>query len=584
MIRKPKTELRNALERCARPLGAAVVFSFFINVLMLASPLYMMQVYDRVLHSRNESTLLMLTLITVGLMVVMAILELVRSRILVRVGAHLDQLLSARLFAAVFERQLRMPRGHRAQPLNDLSTLRQFLTGQGLFAFFDAPWTPVFLLFLFLVHPLLGTITLAGGVILFAITFASEVLSRRKLEQASVEHIAGMYFAESSLRNAEALEAMGMRPGIRSRWLARHQRVLGLQAQASDLAGTLTSISKFVRLAMQSLMLGGGALLAIEGQISPGMMIASSIIAGKALGPIEMAVASWSSLVSARLSYARLDELFRMIPPRPTGMELPEPEGRITLESVIAVPPGGSVPTIKGVSLQIEPGEAVGIIGPSAAGKSTLARLIAGVWPAVNGKVRIDGADVMAWPRERLGPFIGYLPQDIELFDGSIAENIARFGEIDPVKVVEAARKAGIHDMILRLSKGYDTPVGEAGNQLSGGQKQRMGLARALYGDPQIFILDEPNSNLDEEGEGCLIEAIRQLKTAGKTVIVIAHRPSVLTNVDKVIVMRDGQVTLFGPRNEVMARVTRPTVATATTPAPAAVPAPAPSIAQGGAA
>jgi ABC-type protease/lipase transport system fused ATPase/permease subunit len=273
-----------------------------------------------------------------------------------------------------------------------------------------------------------------------------------------------------------------------------------------------------------------------------------------------------------------------MIPPRPTGMELPEPEGRITLESVIAVPPGGSVPTIKGVSLQIEPGEAVGIIGPSAAGKSTLARLIAGVWPAVNGKVRIDGADVMAWPRERLGPFIGYLPQDIELFDGSIAENIARFGEIDPVKVVEAARKAGIHDMILRLSKGYDTPVGEAGNQLSGGQKQRMGLARALYGDPQIFILDEPNSNLDEEGEGCLIEAIRQLKTAGKTVIVIAHRPSVLTNVDKVIVMRDGQVTLFGPRNEVMARVTRPTVATATTPAPAAVPAPAPSIAQGGAA
>ncbi|HZH28054.1 MAG TPA: type I secretion system permease/ATPase [Azospirillaceae bacterium] len=560
---KPKSELLETLSRCTRPLLAAAGFSFAINLLLLVSPLYMMQVYDRVLHSRSESTLVMLTIITVGLILVMSILEMVRSRILVRVGAYLDHLLSSRLFGAVFERQLRMARGHRAQPLNDLTTLRQFLTGQGLFAFFDAPWTPVFLLFLFMVHPLLGTITLVAGILLFGLAIATEMATRGKLGQASAEHIAGTYFAETSLRNAEVLEAMGMLPGVRRRWLDRHGRVLALQAQASDRAGLINSATKFVRVAMQSCMLGAGALLAIEGEISPGMMIAGSIIAGKALAPVEMAVGTWNAVVGARLAFRRLDDLLRAVPPRPERMELPAPEGRITLEGVVAVPPGGSVPTLRGVSFEIQPGEAVGIVGPSAAGKSTLARLIVGVWPAVNGKVRIDGADVQVWPRERLGPYIGYLPQDIELFDGTIAENIARFGEIDAAKVVDAARKAGVHDMILRLPKGYDTPVGEAGNQLSGGQKQRLGLARALYGDPAIFVFDEPNSNLDEEGEGCLIEAIRQLKAARKTIVIIAHRPSVLTNVDKVLVMRDGAVQMFGPRAEVLARVTRPTVAQA---------------------
>lgn len=568
MAKLPKSELRLALERSRGPLIAAMVFSFFINVLLLVSPLYMMQVYDRVLSSRSESTLWFLTLITVGLLLMMGLLEIVRSRVLVRVGAHFDHLLSARLFAAVFERQLRMPRAHRAQPLNDLGTIRQFMTGAGLFVFFDIPWVPVFLIFLYLVHPLLGHITVVGGIIMLTLAIFSEVMTRRKLEQASVDQIAGTYFAETSLRNAEALEAMGMLQAIRGRWLKRHGRVMSLQAQASDRAGMLTGVSKFMRNVLQTALLGGGAYLAVKGEISAGMMIAASIIGGKALAPIDMAVGSWGGVVSARLAYRRLEDLFRTIPPRVSGMDLPPPTGQISLEGAFAVPPGAQIPTVRGVSFDIEAGETVGIIGPSAAGKSTIARLMVGVWPAVSGKVRMDGADISTIPRERIGPYIGYLPQDIELFDGTIAENISRFGEVDPVKVVDAARRAGIHDMILRFPAGYDTPIGEAGGQLSGGQKQRMGLARALYGDPVLFIFDEPNSNLDDEGEATLIDAIRQLKAAQKTVIIIAHKPSVLVNVDKIMVVRDGQVTLFGPRAEVMARVTRPVVAH---PAPPAI-------------
>jgi PrtD family type I secretion system ABC transporter len=435
------------------------------------------------------------------------------------------------------------------------------MTGAGLFVFFDIPWAPVFLIFLYFVHPLLGMITLIGGAIMLAMAIASELLTRRKLERASVDSIAGTYFAETSLRNAEALEAMGMLRAIRARWLQRHDRVLALQAQASDWAGLLSGLSKFLRNTLQTALLGGGAYLAIKGEISPGMMIASSIIGGKALAPIDLAVGGWGGVVSARLAYRRLEDLFRTVPPRRSGMDLPPPTGQISLENAFAVPPGAQLPTLRGVSFTIEAGEAIGIIGPSAAGKSTIARLMVGVWPAISGKVRMDGADIATIPRDRIGPYIGYLPQDIELFDGTIAENIARFGEIDAVAVVQAARRAGVHDMILRFPAGYDTPIGEAGGQLSGGQKQRMGLARALYGDPALLIFDEPNSNLDDEGEATLIDAIRQLKAAGKTVVIIAHKPSVLINVDKIMVVRDGQIAVFGPRAEVLAQFTRPVVA-----------------------
>ena len=558
---RARSELRQAVGLCRGALLAAALFSLCINVLLLASPVYMLQVYDRVLRSRSESTLAMLTLITVGLLLVVGVLELVRSRVLVRVGARLEQALGGRLFAAVCERQLSAPGSHRTQPLNDLATIRQFVAGNGLSILFDLPWTPIFLAFLYLVHPALGLIALFGALTIFALTLASELLTRRRLAQAGAEQIASLAFTEASLRNAEVLGAMGMLSAIRRRWLERQRRALALQSEAGDMAGTLTAASKFARMALQTAMLGGGALLAIEGHISPGMMIAASIVGGKALAPIELTVANWSGLVNARLAYRRLDALLASAPPRPEGMELPPPKGRITFEGVVAVPPGGTTPTIRGISFTIEAGETVGIVGPSAAGKSTLARLITGVWRPCAGTVRIDGADVQAWPRERLGPSIGYLPQDIELFEGTVAENIARFGEVDGVKVVEAARYAGVHDMILRLPAGYDTPVGEAGAGLSGGQKQRLALARALYGTPAICVFDEPNSNLDEEGEACLIMAIRRLRQEGRTVVVIAHRPSVLAHADRVMVIQDGALVMFGSRAEVLARITRPTIA-----------------------
>ncbi len=545
----------------------AGLFSFVINGLLLVSPVYMLQVYDRVLSSGSEATLLALTIVAVGLLGVMAILHLFRARILVRIGARLDQMLSDRLFAAVFDRQLKRPQIQRAQPLNDLNTLRQFITGQGLFAFFDVPWTPMFLIVLYLIHPFLGTIAAIGGLVLLILTVLNEMVTRRRIGRASGEQIAASSFAETSLRNAEALEAMGMLGGVSRRWHDRHRRMLAYQAQASDAAGVLVSLIKFVRVVIQTLMLGGGALLAIQGIISPGFMIAGSIIAGRALAPIEQAVGSWSGFVSARLAFYRIEELLASFPPTPQGMDLPPPVGKVSFESVVAVPPGGTAPTLRGISFEIQPGEVIGVVGPSAAGKSTLARLITGVWQPFSGKVRIDGADLLTWPRARIGPSIGYLPQDIELFDGTIAENIARFGTVDPPRVIEAARNAGVHEMILALPRGYDTQIGDGGSQLSGGQKQRMGLARALFGDPAILVFDEPNSNLDEEGEACLIEAIRRLKDAGRTIVIIAHKPSVLVHVDKVMVMRDGVMVMFGPRADVMARVTRPVLAAVGQPA-----------------
>lgn len=567
-MRKPKSELRQNLEACRGGLLIAGFFSLFINLLQLASPLYMMQVYDRVLSSRSEGTLIMLSIVTVGMMAVSGALEMVRSRILVRTGAIFDERLSVRLFDAVFERHLRMPRAQRSQPLQDLTTLRQFMTGQGLFAFFDAPWTPIFLLILFMFHPVLGWIAVGGGVVMVILAYVSEWATRSPLGRANVEATASMQFTDTSLRNVEAVEAMGMLPGIRRRWQKRHHKMMGFQAVASDWAGLLSSSSRFTRMVLQSAMLGGGAYLAITNEITPGMMIAASIISGKALAPIDMVVGSWGGLINARMAYRRLEDLLATIPAKGERMTLPAPTGNITVENVLACPPGSQIPTIKNVSFAIKAGEAVGIIGPSAAGKSTLARLLVGVWLPYAGKVRLDGADVSHWPREALGPHIGYLPQDIELFEGTVAENIARFGHIDSDAVVEAARKAGIHDMILRLPQGYDTPIGEGGSALSGGQRQRMGLARALYGDPTFLVFDEPNSNLDDEGEAALVAAIRELKEAGKTVVIIAHRPSVLAHVDKVMVMRDGMVQLYGPRAEVLSKVTRPVIAT-TTPQPA---------------
>jgi PrtD family type I secretion system ABC transporter len=552
------SQLRQALKRSGRAFFFVAIFSFFINLLMLTSPIYMLQVYDRVLTARSESTLIYLSVIIASMMLVMALLEMVRSRVLVRVSGKMEQMLGAKVFDAIFALNLRSPAANRSQSLRDLDTLRQFITSQGPFALFDAPWAPIFIGIVFMMHPVLGIVATVGALILFVLAYMTEVATKKPLNEANMHAIKAASFAEASLKNSEVLAAMGMLPGIRRRWRASQEKAMMLQAQASDGAGGISATTKFIRMLLQSSMLGVGAYLALEGEITPGVMIAASIIMGRGLAPVEQAIGSWKSFVSARGAYARLDDLLRAFSPQTDTMELPAPSGNVQVDRVVAMPPGGSSPTIKGISFALTAGEALAIIGPSAAGKSTMARLLVGVWAPHSGSVRLDGADVYSWNHEQLGPHIGYLPQDVEIFDGSIKENIARFGEIDATKVVEAAQLAGVHEMILRLPAGYDTVIGPGGIALSGGQRQRLGLARAVYGNPSFIVLDEPNSNLDSDGETALVNGLQRLKQKNTTVILISHRPSILNHVDKVLLLRDGMVEMFGPKQEVMARLTRP--------------------------
>ncbi|MDH4562282.1 type I secretion system permease/ATPase [Pseudomonas sp. BN411] len=557
---QPRTELSEALNRLRHTFYVVGGFSGIINLMMLAPALYMLQVYDRVLASSNITTLAMLTVLMLGLYVLMSLLEVVRSTVLIRLGNRLDMSLNKRIFNASFERNLRRAGGNPAQALQDLSMVRQFLTGNGLFAFFDAPWTPIYLLVIFLVHPLLGVITLVGSAILFFLALLTEVVTRGPLMEANQAAMASSSFANNNLRNTEVIEAMGMLPAIRERWFGSHQRILEKQTQASDRAAYINGASRFVRVTLQSVILGAGALLAIKGEITAGMMIASSILSGRAMAPVEQAIGVWKQLLAARGSWERLSKLLQDFPARNTAMALPKPQGALSVEQAMTAAPGGVVTILRGINFSLSPGEALGIIGPSASGKSTLARLLVGVWPAQAGKVRLDGADIFQWNKEELGPWIGYLPQDVELFEGTIADNIARFGEMNSEEVILAARRAGVHDMILRFEKGYDTPLGVDGSPLSGGQKQRIALARAIYGDPSMIVLDEPNANLDDLGEAALVEAILDLKKRGKTLVLISHRPSVLSTVDKVLLMRDGGVQLFGPREEVFAALRQASV------------------------
>lgn len=557
---QPRTELSEALNRLRHTFYVIGGFSGVINLMMLAPALYMLQVYDRVLASSNVTTLVMLTVLMLGLYVLMSLLEVVRSTVLIRLGNRLDMSLNKRIFNASFERNLRRAGGNPGQALQDLSQVRQFLTGNGLFAFFDAPWTPIYLLVIFLVHPLLGIITLVGSAILFGLALLTEVITRGPLMEANQAAMSSGSFANNNLRNTEVIEAMGMLPAIRERWFGSHQRILEKQTLASDRAAYINGASRFVRITLQSLILGAGALLAIKGEITAGMMIASSILSGRAMAPVEQAIGVWKQLLSARVSWERLTKLLQDFPARNTSMSLPKPQGLLAVEQAMTAAPGGVVTILRGINFNLSPGEALGIIGPSAAGKSTLARLLVGVWPAQGGKVRLDGADIFQWNKEELGPWIGYLPQDVELFEGTIADNIARFGELNSEEVILAAKRAGVHEMILRFEKGYDTVLGMDGSPLSGGQKQRIALARAIYGDPSMIVLDEPNANLDDLGEAALVEAILDLKKRGKTLILISHRPSVLSTVDKVLLLRDGGMQVFGPREEVFAALRQASV------------------------
>jgi PrtD family type I secretion system ABC transporter len=549
-------ELRALLGSMKQYFWGIGAFSFVINLLQLTAPLYMLQVYDRVLNSRNEMTLLMLTLLVVALFLVMAAIEFVRSRVLVRVGAAMEAKLNDRVFDSAFEATLRRG-GNARQALTDLTQLRQFMTGNGPFVFFDAPWFPIYLAVCFILHPVIGWFSVGAALILVVLTVVTEVATQKPLAEANKYANEATNFAHNNLANAEVVEALGMLPALRDRWKKKHVQHLVLQAVASDRAGLISSVTKFIRITSQSLILGLGAWLAIRNQLSPGGMIVGSILMGRALAPIDQLIANWKGFVQARLAYERLGQLLAAFPARPPRMSLPAPKGEVVVEGVVLTPPGGTVPVLRGVSFAIPAGSIVGVIGPSGSGKSSLARALVGVWTPQVGKVRLDGADVSSWDKAELGPYLGYLPQDIELFDGTIAENIARFGAIEAPLVVAAAQAAGVHEMILRFPQGYDTPIGPGGAVLSGGQRQRVALARALYGDVRLIVLDEPNSNLDDVGEAALVQALLRLKAQGKTVVVITHRTSVLAAVDRLLVMRDGAVQAYGPRDEVLAALQR---------------------------
>lgn len=554
MPSKPGQEslLIDSFRKSRGTLIAVLVFSFFINLLMFVGPLYMLQVYDRVLTSRSEVTLIAITVIAVGLLVAYSLLEGVRSRILVRVGAAIDGLMASKVFQAAFRGHVLRPGQPYTQALRDLDGLREFVTGAGIIAFCDAPWVPVFIAACFLLHPWLGFVALIGAVVIFALALANELATRAILAEASGDSVAANNYVSSSIRNAETVHALGMSGAMLDRWTVAHQGLLGLQARASDRAGAIMGAFKGVRMALQVAILGVGAYLVILGELTPGAMIAASILMGRALAPVESAVGQWKQFLGARTAWSRLDRMLKTVPAEPDRMALPPPSGKLELEGLAVVPPGGRTPTVRGVSLAIEAGEVIAIVGPSGAGKSSLARAMVGVWPVIQGTVRIDGADITHWNAEALGPHLGYLPQEVELFAGTIAENIARFGDVDPHKVISAAKVAGAHDLIQRLPEGYDTPVGESGRSLSGGQRQRVALARALYGSPSIIILDEPNASLDTEGEKALTEAIQWCKGQGRTVIVISHRMALLSQVDKVAVIVDGFLKKYGPPDQVL--------------------------------
>ena len=554
---KKSTEIRDVAEQCRGYFLTAGIFSLAINLLYLASPLYMLQVYDRVVTSSSLVTLVMLSIALLMAFLALASLDVVRANVLARASVRLDRLLAGRVVAATIEKATAAG-GGRGQSLRDFDTFRQFVTGAGIHAVFDLPWAPIYILVIFLLHPLLGAFSLACAIALIAMAILNERLVRPVLNESNEAATRNYNFTDMSLRNAEVVRAMGMTEGLLNRWNNDRGRMIERQVTASDRAATMSSVIRFLRLAMQSLILGLGAYLVIERAVTPGSMFAATILLGRALQPVEQIVGSWRSLISARDSFMRVTGLLLSSPPVPARLELPRPLGRILVEGLAYAAPGSQKAILRNVDFRVEPGEAIGIIGPSGAGKSTLIRHIVGVLRPSAGNVRIDGADISSWPRASLGRHIGYLPQDIELFADTVAANIGRFQLDDGNAVLKAAQMAGVHEMILRLSDGYETQIGEGGMVLSGGYRQRIGLARAVYGNPSLVVLDEPNSNLDSEGEAALTNCILQLKRARATVILVSHRPSTLAVVDKILVLRDGVAEAFGPREEIMARLTAP--------------------------
>ena len=539
----------------------AGLFSLVINALLLVPPIYMLQVFDRVLTSRREETLVYLTIGGITALIVMALLDMVRARLLAVAGAALDRRLGPRVLDGLLAQTARLGGAGYLNGLRDVNTLRMFLGGAGLIALFDAPWLPFFLLVIFLFHPVLGVVALTGALGMVLLAALNERFTRKPAEEAQAQARRAGRMIDGAVRNADVIAALGMLPAVARRWGVANDAALVQQLSATRLGGLFSSLTKFSRQFIQLAMLGIGAWLVVDEHVTPGVMIAATILLSRALAPVETLVAGWRNLVEARLAWRRLNELLEANPLVETAIDLPAPAGKLEVDRVLYGIKGAERPIVRGVSFKLAAGEALGVIGPSAAGKSTLARLVIGVWKPVAGIVRLDGADVAGWPRERLGPQIGYLPQDVELFAGSVAANIARLGEPDSEAVIRAAKRAHVHELILRLPKGYDTEVGENGQFLSPGQRQRIALARALYGNPRLVVLDEPNANLDHEGDQALLATLRGLKEEGVTVVIIAHRAAVLAGVDKILVLRDGAVEKFGPAAEIMPKAARPTLA-----------------------
>jgi PrtD family type I secretion system ABC transporter len=552
-------DLAGALRDCRRAFASVALFSGVVNLLMLAGPLYMLQVYDRVLNSRSVPTLIALSLLLVSAYAFQGALDLIRSRVVVRSAALLDQRLALAVHGAVIRLAVALPqRAEGPQPVRDLDQIRAFLTGAGPIAIVDLPWVPAFLLICFLIHPWLGVAATAGGALLFTMTLLTERASRDPARVAAREAGTRSIMVEANRRSGETIVAMGMAGALAQRWSGINNRYIAANARLSDVAGSFGSVSKVLRLLLQSMMLGLGAYLVIRQELTAGAMIAASIMMGRALAPIETAIANWRAFVAARQSIARLSEVLARTASKRDATTLPRPARSLDVEHVTVVAPGGTTPIVASVRFGLKAGEALGIIGPSGAGKSSLVRTLVGVWRPAKGSVRLDGAALEHWDPDLLGQHVGFVSQTVELFDGTITENIARMSVApDHDAVLRAARAAGAHDMILRLPSGYDTGIGESGTMLSGGQRQRIALARALHGDPFLVVLDEPNSNLDNEGEAALHQAILDLKARGAIVVLIAHRPSVLAVCDRILLLANGAQQDFGPRDEILRKIVR---------------------------
>ena len=551
---KPPSELREAINSLGPYFKQAVWFSVFSSILILAPSAYMLEVYDRVVNSRNHLTLAMLTLLVLAAYALMEVLEWVRSGILHEASVAFDRRMSGRVFGAIFEANLKRLPGGSAQPMNDFRVVRDFLQSPALLGLMEAPISLICLVLIFMISPVLGWAAVVAAVLQTFVGWLNERSTQPPLLAANRSAIAAQQYADGTLRNAQVIESMGMLREIHRRWINKQREFLSLQAVASDHGGFYQAISKFLQNTISSGLLGLGAWLLLRNQLNGGaaMMIVGSILGGRALAPLGQIVAQWQSVVNVRDAYGRLENLLATVPERKDGMALPAPQGHLLVDNLVAGAPGSQVPILRGLNFALKPGEVLAVVGPSASGKTSLARLLVGLWPAVGGKVRLDGADVYTWNKTELGPHMGYLPQGVELFDGSVADNIARFGAVDQAKVEAAAAAVGLHEFILALPKGYDSPVGREGAMLSGGQRQRIALARAIYGNPAFVVLDEPNSSLDEQGDAALAFAITQLKSRGTTFVIMTHRTSILSVTDKMLVLRDGVAQMFGPRDDVL--------------------------------